>query len=39
LGEYLFDQQGLQVTFAPALAGNPFAKMLLLGAALALENA
>ena len=34
LGEYAVDGDGTQVTFAPALEGNPFAKMLLLGAVL-----
>jgi hypothetical protein len=34
LGEYTLDRDGAQVTFAPALEGNPFAKMLLLGAVL-----
>jgi hypothetical protein len=34
LGEYALDRNGAQLTFAPALQGNPFAKMLLLGAVL-----
>jgi hypothetical protein len=34
LGRYAVDGDGTQLIFAPALEGNPFAKMLLLGAVL-----
>src|SRR5438093_1685029 len=34
LGEYVLQGEGLRMTFAPAVEGNPFARMLLLGAAL-----
>jgi len=34
LGEYALEREGTRVTFAPALEGNPFAKMMLLGAVL-----
>jgi hypothetical protein len=34
LGEYVLEPEGTRVKFAEALEGNPFAKMLLLGAVL-----
>ncbi len=38
LGEYVVEREGTRVNFAPALEGNPFARMMLLGAVLAQEG-
>jgi hypothetical protein len=38
LGELTVEREGTRVSFAPALEGNPFARMMLLGAVLAQEG-